>query len=116
MSIVPSALDNDSCDVAIRASFLHFKSDPDLSGDAFEYFEDGLLILKRGRVRQLVNALDWIDHLPDGSALYDYSGCLVMPGFIDTHTHYPQTEMIASYGLQLLDWLNHECGVRDRAP
>ena len=28
-----------------------------------------------------------------------------MPGFIDTHSHYPQTEMIASYGLQLLDWL-----------
>ena len=105
MSVVPSALDNESCDVAIRASFLHFKSDPDFSGDAFEYFEDGLLILKRGRVRQLVNAPDWIDHLPDGSALYDYSGCLVMPGFIDTHTHYPQTEMIASYGLQLLDWL-----------
>ena len=47
----PSALDNDSCDSAIRASFLHFKSDPDLSGDSFEYFEDGLLILKQGRVR-----------------------------------------------------------------
>lgn len=105
MSVIPSMLDNDSCDTAIRASFLHFKSDPDLSGDAFEYYEDGLLILKQGRVRQLVDALDWIDHLPDGSALYDYSGCLVMPGFIDTHSHYPQTEMIASYGLQLLDWL-----------
>lgn len=105
MTVIPSALDNESCDVAIRASFLHFKSDPDFSGDAFEYLEDGLLILKGGRVRQLVNAPDWIDHLPDGSALYDYSGCLVMPGFIDTHTHYPQTEMIASYGLQLLDWL-----------
>jgi len=105
MSVIPSALDNDSCDVAIRASFLHFHSDPDLSGDAFEYIEDGLLILKLGRVQQLVNASDWVDHLPDGSALYDYSGCLVMPGFIDTHNHYPQTEMIASYGLQLLDWL-----------
>jgi len=105
MSVIPSALENDSCDVAIRASFLHFHSDPDLSGDSFEYLEDGLLILKQGRVQQLVNALDCIDQLPDGSALYDYSGCLVMPGFIDTHTHYPQTEMIASYGLQLLDWL-----------
>ncbi|HUV22722.1 MAG TPA: guanine deaminase [Gammaproteobacteria bacterium] len=105
MSVIPSVLDNDSCDTAIRASFLHFKTDPDLSGDAHEYFADGLLILKQGRVRQLVNALDWIDHLPDGCALYDYSGCLVMPGFIDTHSHYPQTEMIASYGLQLLDWL-----------
>jgi guanine deaminase len=105
MSIIPSPLDNDSCDVAVRASFLHFKSDPDYSGDACEYFEDGLLILKQGRVQRLVEARDWIDQLPDGSALYDYSGCLVMPGFIDTHSHYPQTEMIASYGLQLLDWL-----------
>ncbi len=105
MSVIPTALDNDSCDIAVRASFLHFKSDPDLTGDAFEYLEDGLLILKQGRIRYLVNALDWIDHLPDGSALYDYSGCLIMPGFIDTHSHYPQTEMIASYGLQLLDWL-----------
>ena len=105
MSIIPSALANDSCDVAIRASFLHFHSDPDVSGDSYEYLEDGLLILKQGRVQQLVEAHDLIDHLPDGSALYDYSGHLVMPGFIDTHAHYPQTEMIASYGLQLLDWL-----------
>ena len=105
MSVIPAALDNDSCDIAIRASFLHFLSDPDISGDALEYFEDGLLIIKQGRVRQLVDARDWIDHLPDGSALYDYSGFLVMPGFIDTHSHYPQTEMIASFGLQLLDWL-----------
>lgn len=105
MIVVPSALGNDSCDTAIRASFLHFKSDPDLSGDAHEYLEDGLLILKQGRVQMLVDAPEWIDHLPDGTVFYDYSGRLVMPGFIDTHTHYPQSEMIASYGLQLLDWL-----------
>ena len=29
----------------------------------------------------------------------------MLPGFIDCHCHYPQTEVIASYGLQLLDWL-----------
>ena len=29
-----------------------------------------------------------------------------MPGFIDTHVHYVQTGMIASYGAQLLDWLD----------
>ena len=56
-------------------------------------------------VQVLADAAEWIDYLPDGCALYDYSGRLVMPGFIDTHCHYPQTEMIASYGLQLLDWL-----------
>jgi guanine deaminase len=36
----------------------------------------------------------------------DYAGCLIAPGFIDTHVHYVQTGMIASYGEQLLDWLN----------
>ncbi len=105
MTVVPSALDNDSCDTAIRASILHFVADPDKSGDACEYFDDGLLILKQGRVQMLVEASEWLDLLPDGSQLYDYSGRLVMPGFIDTHTHYPQAEIIASYGLQLLDWL-----------
>jgi guanine deaminase len=29
-----------------------------------------------------------------------------MPGFIDTHVHCPQLDVIASYGAQLLDWLN----------
>ncbi|TDO13949.1 amidohydrolase family protein [Halomonas ventosae] len=29
-----------------------------------------------------------------------------MPGFIDSHVHYVQLEIMASYGRQLLDWLN----------
>ena len=28
-----------------------------------------------------------------------------MPGFIDPHIHFPQTQVIASYGAQLLEWL-----------
>ena len=98
-------LDNDSCDRAIRGSFLHFIGDPDEQDDACEYIEDGLLILKQGKVTVLGEALDWLDSLPDGIELHDYSGKLIMPGFIDTHTHYPQTDMIASYGAQLLEWL-----------
>ena len=105
MSLLPAALSLDNCDTAIRGSLLHFVADPDLRDDAFEYLEDGLLILQQGRVQMLVDAPHWIDRLPDGCALYDYSGRLVMPGFVDTHCHYPQIEMIASHGLQLLDWL-----------
>jgi len=39
--------------------------------------------------------------------IHDYQHKLIMPGFIDTHVHYPQIDMIASYGEQLLDWLNN---------
>ncbi len=89
-------------DTAVRASFLHFFDDPDRASDAWQYLEDGLLLLKQG---QIVSLTAFTGDIPDGVELYDYSGKLVMPGFIDTHTHYPQTEMIASYGAQLLEWL-----------
>ena len=36
----------------------------------------------------------------------DCSGQLLMPGFIDTHVHSPQVDVIASWGTELLDWLN----------
>ena len=35
----------------------------------------------------------------------DYRGYTIVPGFIDCHVHYPQLEVIASFGTQLLDWL-----------
>ncbi|MCZ6487660.1 MAG: guanine deaminase [Gammaproteobacteria bacterium] len=105
MNNAPLALDNDLCDKAIRADFLHFVADPDTSQQALETIEDGLLILKQGRITALGKSRDWLDQLPDGVEYFDYSGRLIMPGFFDTHTHYPQTGMIASYGTQLLDWL-----------
>ncbi|HSN34191.1 MAG TPA: guanine deaminase [Ideonella sp.] len=36
----------------------------------------------------------------------DHRGRLVLPGFVDTHVHSPQLDVIASYGTELLDWLN----------
>ena len=105
MNSQSKALDNGGCDKAIRASLLHFIGDPDERADAYEYIEDGLLILNQGRVIALGEAREWLDLLADGVEIVDYTGRLIMPGFIDTHTHYPQTDMIASYGAQLLDWL-----------
>ena len=37
---------------------------------------------------------------------HDHRGRLVLPGFIDTHVHSPQLDVIASYGTELLDWLD----------
>lgn len=35
----------------------------------------------------------------------DLSGGLVLPGFVDTHVHYPQVRTIGALGMPLLDWL-----------
>ena len=36
----------------------------------------------------------------------DHRPHLLLPGFIDAHAHFPQMQVIASYGAELLDWLN----------
>lgn len=36
----------------------------------------------------------------------DYGDALITAGFVDAHMHYPQTGIIASWGKQLIDWLN----------
>jgi len=45
----------------------------------------------------------------------DHRGRLLMPGFIDTHVHSPQLEVIASYGTELLDWLHSYTFPAERA-
>ena len=105
MNTSSTPLLNSDCDIAVRANVLHFFDDPDVVDNAWQFIEDGLLILKQGRVVALGEYKTWVDCLPDGIEFFDYSGKLIMPGFIDTHCHYPQTEMIASYGAQLLEWL-----------
>ena len=43
--------------------------------------------------------------LPANATMTDHTGKLIMPGFVDTHVHYPQTDIIAAHGEQLLEWL-----------
>lgn len=42
---------------------------------------------------------------PDAK-ITDYGDALIVSGFVDAHMHYPQTGIIASWGKQLIDWLN----------
>lgn len=91
-----------------RASILHFLKDPvqtEILDTSYEYLEDGLLVVEDGKIERLGDYSELIP-LYDVSQVKDYSGKLIMPGFIDTHIHFPQTEMIASFGAELLDWLN----------
>jgi guanine deaminase len=42
----------------------------------------------------------------EGVQTIDHRPHLLLPGFIDAHMHFPQMQVIASYGAELLDWLN----------
>lgn len=92
---------------AYRAAILHSIADPAVVGveQSYEYFEDGVLVVDNGQVAKVGHAVDLLPTLK-GVEITEYRDALITPGFIDTHIHYPQTGMIASYGEQLLDWLN----------
>ncbi|MEH6346077.1 MAG: guanine deaminase [Bermanella sp.] len=92
---------------AFRSSILHFKEDAQA-----EYFDDGILLVdsETGTVQEVVDAKDLSSELTaklNGVEITTYENKIIMPGFIDTHIHYPQVDVIASYGEQLLDWLNN---------
>ncbi|MEH6445216.1 MAG: guanine deaminase [Oceanospirillaceae bacterium] len=91
---------------AHRAAVFHSLADPDLQGveGSYQYFEDGLLILKDGLIEQIGDAPTLIAKNPTLN-ITEHHNKLIVPGFIDTHIHYPQTGVIASFGEQLLDWL-----------
>ena len=94
--------------IAYRAAIIHSIADPAEVGDqdSYEYFADGLLVVEDGKICALGHATDLLGTLEVDVELIEYPDALITPGFIDTHIHLPQTGMIASYGEQLLDWLN----------
>ena len=81
---------------AYRASLLHFHADPAFSEDAHAFHTDGLLVVANGKVLAAGEHDQLLPSLPAGTEVIDYRGKLIVPGFIDTHLHFPQTEMIAS--------------------
>jgi guanine deaminase len=93
---------------AFRASVLHCLSDPGEASlqSAYEYFEDGVLVVEDGCIRAAGPAEKLLTELSENTALTELPGKLIVPGFIDCHVHCPQLDIIASYGEQLLDWLH----------
>ena len=92
---------------AHRGSIAHCLGDPTDAADHFECFEDGLLLVDQGKVAALGPAADLLGSLGSDVEVVDHGRNLIVPGFIDTHVHYPQVDVIASYGTQLLDWLEN---------
>jgi guanine deaminase len=94
-------------DAAVRGRLLWFTDAPAGPGDqrACHYLADGIVASAQGKIVQVGPASDIQPRLPAGLPVDHYPDGLILPGFIDTHIHFPQTQVIASYGAQLLDWL-----------
>jgi guanine deaminase len=92
---------------AHRGAILHFRSDPGAHDDAssFEFLEDGLLVTRGGHIDAIGLAQELLPNLPADLEVVGHGDSILMPGFIDAHIHYPQTDVIGSGGRQLLDWL-----------
>ena len=89
----------------LRGRVLSFVSEPQGIDDvaSYRYFADGMVVIADGRIASVgdfdagvVGDAEIIDHRPH----------LILPGFIDLHLHYVQSQMIASYAGSLLEWLN----------
>ncbi|EHD23818.1 MULTISPECIES: guanine deaminase [Brenneria] len=99
---------NMSFTTAIRGNFFDIAAcvaQPQQLEQHIRHIPDGLMLLNGGTIA-------WYGGWGQGEALLhagvevtDYRDKLIVPGFIDTHIHYPQTEMIGAYGEQLLSWL-----------
>ncbi len=90
---------------AIRGSILHFLDDPAAGGTSYEYHADGLLIVEDGYISKVGSAPELLPKLDPQITLTDCTGKVIMPGFIDAHVHFVQTDIIGSQGERLLEWL-----------
>ena len=93
---------------AIRGAMLTFKNDPFFKDmkDCMVYESDAIVVMEGGKITQAGPANQILPTLGD-IPVKQYKDSLIVPGFIDCHVHYPQTEIIAAYGEQLIEWLNN---------
>lgn len=91
----------------LRGRTLTFRRAPEAidDSDAWSFEEDGGLVVESG----VIVAAGAYASLPREAddLVIDHRPHLIVPGFIDAHAHFPQMQVIGSYGAELLDWLNN---------
>ncbi len=99
---------NPMTELALRGAIYTLVADPFLNAasDCVVYEPDGCILIREGVIREVGAYADLRGKLPDDIELRHYPDAILMPGFVDAHIHYPQVEIIGSYGAQLLEWLN----------
>jgi len=95
--------------VVHRGHIFHIAGAPLVTAAAahLAHFDDGALVIDDAGV------IAWCGHWPDlpsqfqETTVEDHQGSFLLPGFVDTHMHFPQVWSADSFGGgQLLEWLN----------
>lgn len=93
----------------LRGRLLTFLRTPQGVDDhaAYRYEEDGALIVRAGKIDSMGDFASLSQGEGRGLEVVDHRPNLILPGFVDPHAHMPQMQIIASFGAELLDWLNN---------
>ena len=93
---------------ALRGAALTFDADPFEAGaGAMRHESDAVIAMAEGRITHFGAASQVLPQLEPGTPVRSTgSDRLILPGFIDCHVHYPQTQIIGAHGAQLIDWLH----------
>ncbi len=84
---------------------LRFRADPFLSPPAEAAEVAEAILLDGPRISEIGEAAAMAAAHPDAVRM-DFGDKIISAGFVDSHNHYPQTGIIASWGKRLIDWLN----------
>lgn len=88
----------------LRGEAIRFVGNPFTDPDAVRHDNDAAIVIKAGRIAELGDASEILPRYPD--AQVTRTPHLIAPGFVDSHVHYPQIGVIASWGADLIDWLS----------
>ncbi|MEM9063094.1 MAG: guanine deaminase [Pseudomonadota bacterium] len=88
----------------LRGAAIRFQGNPFQDPDALVHDTDAAIVIEDGLIRAAGPAETVLPEHPKAEVVR--TSHLIAPGFIDTHVHYPQIGVIASWGADLIDWLN----------
>ena len=90
----------------LRAAIFHTPGNPFREANVLKHFPDGGLLIDKCRITDCGPYANLRAEHRDAQ-VRDLRGGYLLPGFVDTHVHFPQVRALGGLGRNLLDWLEH---------